>query len=138
MKKFLQSLTIRNGIISLIGSLLAVLGLATSASEIHGLKDAVLAIWPALVGIVTSAGIIINRVRAYDFDKSLLSSKTFWSGIATVVVSIGTVLKLDLSELANITQHLEVVVPAVIMLWGSVKSIYHRSRANKVIGIVLG
>lgn len=101
-----------------------------NGGEVHSVIDAVKELWPVAVGILADLATLWARVKAVDFDKGLLKTKTFWLQLLSALCVAAGAFGWDLRALEGIVTRCLDSVPAVVALFGSVVAIVGRMKAK--------
>lgn len=86
--------------------------------------------WVEISGIIAALGIIWYRLKAWDFEKSLLMSRQVWAAVATGVIGVFQAMNLDVKEIQGAIDAVFVAGPALAMVLGSIGGIIGRKNAT--------
>lgn len=135
MKSIFRSTTIQGALIAIVSLLVSIVGIDLQKSEVQDIITGLTEAWPQLLAIATSLGVIWRRIVAYDFDKSILKTGSFWFAAMTAVLSL---LGASGAPVEGVDTLIEQVIAAVAQLGpviGAVWSIIGRAKAKKQIAI---
>lgn len=135
MKPLFSSQTIWAGIIGIICSMIPFFHGHTD--EVKTVVGTVLEHKAATVSLVSSIGIILARIAAFRFDKSLFQTRAFWIGLVGLLAGVVRLFGVELSdqEVTDITSQLEALLPAVGTVLTTLWAWYGRAKATKTIAL---
>lgn len=130
MKSLLSSTTIQGVILSIMTLVLSHNGIHVDKDEARGIISGVMDAWPELVGIGTALAAAWHRVHAWDFDKSIFASRTFWLGLATSIIGIMNAAGMPTDGMQDIVDHVAAVLLKLGPIMGGVIIIIGRAKAK--------
>lgn len=129
-KSPLASLTIIGVVISALSK---VIGVEVSDHEANTAIEAVKVLWPIILGLGADAAAAWHRVKASNFNKHVLETRTFWLAVASAVFTIIAAFGFDVTGFESILQKGMSAGPAIAALGGVVLIIIGRWKAQKKI-----
>ena len=119
-----------------IFALRAFSGWDVSNSEVSTILDNVMNVKGSLIGIAASAGVIVSRVKAVNFDKSIFATRTFWCSVGKMAAIAMTTLgvgdnQVDMEKVLGSGFDTVTLIGATCT---SLLAIYGRNKAEKTIG----
>lgn len=121
------SLTLFGVVISLLSKFA---GVEVSSSEASAVMDTVKELWPLILGVSADVGAAYHRIRATNFNKELVYSRTFWLAIASGLCTIVSAFGYDVAGLQAIAEKGLSAWPALASLAGIAITIFGRWRAK--------
>lgn len=135
MKSIFSSLTMRGVMLTLVSYALTFLSPALDRQEMQGVIDGVLQLWPELLGITTALGAAVHRLQAWNFDKTMLRSKTFWAGVVGAAIALMNAFQMPTEGLQDLADHIFAALAKAGPLIGSILIIIGRVRAKQPLQI---
>ena len=135
MKSLLRSTTIQGVLITVLTLLLSLVNVRLDADETRGIVSGVMEAWPQIVGICTALAAAWHRVQPWQFDKSLLASRTFILGLVTSALSVLSAAGVPTEGLHGIIEQIVALSAKLGPLIGSIMIIIGRVRAKTPIRI---
>lgn len=135
MKSIFSSLTLRGVLLTLVCYALSLWSPAVDRQEMRGLIDTGLALWPQLLGIATALGAAWHRLQAWNFDKSVFRSKTFWAGIVSACIALMNAFQMPTEGLQSVADQAFALITEGGPLIGSALIVIGRIRAKQTLQI---
>lgn len=130
MKSLLSSTTIQGVLITVGTMILSMKGIHVDKDEAHGIISGLASAWPELLAIITALAAAWHRVQAWDFDKSVLFSRTFWLGIASAVISAMHAAGMPIDGLQDLADQIASFIVQMGPLLGSIMIVVGRTKAK--------
>lgn len=133
MKTLLRSTTVQGALIALVSLIVSIVGIDLQRAEVQGIITGLTEAWPQILAIGTSLGIIYRRVVAYDFEKSVFTTGSFWYAVITAALGV---LGASGAPVEGMDTLIEQIIAAIAQLGpviGALVAIFGRWKAKKVI-----
>lgn len=109
------------GIGALVFGLRLFKGWNLDADEARGILDNLIALKGSAIGFAASAGVIAARWKAWNFDKSVLKSRTFWCAMGKAAAIVLTAS--GLGDSANVEQQFGALFDSLTLAAGTATAI---------------
>lgn len=128
MKGILSSTTVIGVLVALVSKFI---GLEVSRAEAGDVIGKIQELWPILLGILADLTAAWHRVKATRFDVPWWSSKVFWAGVFSAVMTLIAALGIDVTSLQAAYDKTLDAWPALAALAGSLMVIVGRFTAKR-------
>lgn len=135
MKHLLRSTTIQGALVTVCTLLLSLLGIKLDADETRGIVDGLREAWPQMLAIGTALAAAWQRVKTWDFDKSLFRSRTFYLGIVSALLSGLSAAGVPTEGVQGIAEQIVSLLASLGPIFGSIMIVVGRVRAKTPIRI---
>ncbi len=123
--------------LTIIGALVSVLakvwGIEVSEEESSTAEEAIKVLWPLVLGLGADLAAAWHRVRASNFNKQILETKTFWYAALSALLTLIATFGLDVTGFESILKKGLDAGPAIAALTGVLMIIIGRMKATKKI-----
>lgn len=127
-----SSLTLVGIIVSIAAKFI---GVEISSGEANTVVDSIKELWPLLLGLGADLSAAWYRLRASNFNKGLLESRTFWAAIASGVLTMIGTFGYDVTGFEAVLQKGMDTGPALVSLSGVLLAIFGRWKAKQKIAV---
>lgn len=135
MKSLFRSTTVQGALIALVSLLVSIFGIELPKAEVNTVITGLTEAWPQLLAVATSFGIIWRRIVAYDFEKSVFLTGTFWMAVLTAAFSVLGAAGAPVEGMDTLVEKIIAAVAQLGPVVGAVISIFGRWKAKKMIDV---
>ena len=128
MKNLLKSKTVIGAIITLVSRFI---GAGIDQNEGTVLAESGFAMWPLLLGIFADFKVMVERIRATNFNLKYFQSPVFRTAVFGFIMVVMQGMGVDWSGLETLPQKIEAVIATGGSLVGFVMVLIGRAKASK-------
>jgi hypothetical protein len=135
MKTLFRSTTVQGAMIALVSLIVSILGIDLQKAEVDGIITGITEAWPQLIALASGIGIIWRRIVAFDFEKSVFFTGTFWMAVLTAAFSVLGAAGAPVEGMDTLMEQIIAVTAQLGPVVGSVIAIFGRWKAKQQIKI---
>jgi hypothetical protein len=135
MKTLFRSTTVQGALIALVSLLVSIIGIDLQKAEVDGIITGLSAAWPQLLAVATSFGIIWRRIVAFDFEKSVFLTGTFWMAVLTALFSVLGAAGAPVEGMDTLVEQIIAAVAQLGPVVGAIIAAFGRWKAKKMIKV---
>lgn len=135
MKTLFRSTTVQGALIALVSLLVSIIGIDLQKAEVTGIITGLTEAWPQLLAVATSFGIIWRRIVAFDFEKSVFLSSSFWMAALTAIFSVLGAAGAPVEGMDTLVEQIISAIAQLGPVVGAIIAMFGRWKAKEMIEV---